>query len=173
MIARATLSESLMTEKLSRRNVTVPSEFRPDAMATTRVREVMSTQVSTLPAGAVIADALEKFVNGRHSSYPIVNGDGGCVAWSAGPISSPSRRTTRPRWPRRSAGRWSPSGRATRPLAALHRMLDESVDHLPVVADGRLVGICTRTDVLRARQRLADAERRQPGWIARLRVGEG
>jgi len=71
-IARATLSESLMTEKLSRRNVTVPSEFRPDAMATTRVREVMSTQVSTLPAGAVIADALEKFVNGRHSSYPVV-----------------------------------------------------------------------------------------------------
>jgi len=35
---------------------------------------------------------------------------------------------------------------------ALHRMLDEDVEHLPVVDDGRLVGICTRTDVLKARR---------------------
>lgn len=35
-------------------------------------------------------------------------------------------------------------------LSALQRMLDEAVDHLPVLdGDGRLVGICTRTDVLR------------------------
>jgi CIC family chloride channel protein len=173
MIARATLSESLMTEKLARRNVTVPSEFRPDAMATTRVREVMTTQVSTLPADALIADALEKFVNGKHSSYPIVNGDGECVG-----VVSRSDLLAVP------ADDQTPLAEAfggevvtVRPsdtaLAALHRMLDESVDHLPVVADGRLVGICTRTDVLRARQQLAEAERRQPGWIARLRVGEG
>src|SRR5262245_18182575 len=173
MIARATLSESLMTEKLARRNVTVPSEFRPDAMATTRVREVMTTQVSTLPADAVIADALEKFVSGKHSSYPIVNGDDECVG-----VVSRSDLLAVP------ADDQTPLAEAfggevvtVRPsdtaLAALHRMLDESVDHLPVVADDRLVGICTRTDLLRARQRLAEAERRQPGWISRLRVGEG
>jgi CIC family chloride channel protein len=162
-----------MTEKLTRRNVTVPTEFRPDAMATTRVREVMTTQVSTLPADAVIADALDKFVNGRHSSHPIVDGDGRCVG-----VVSRSDLLAIPE------GDHTPLAEAfggevvtVRPgdtaLAALHRMLDESVDHLPVVADGRLVGICTRTDVLRARHRLADAERRQPGWIARLRLGEG
>jgi hypothetical protein len=35
-----------------------------------------------------------------------------------------------------------------------------------------LVGICTRTDVWRAGQRVAAAERPEPGWLARLRAGE-
>ena len=52
-------------------------------------------------------------------------------------------------------------------------MLDEAVDHLPVVDDGRLVGICTRTDLLRARHRALAAERPEPGWISRVRLGEG
>jgi CBS domain-containing protein len=54
-------------------------------------------------------------------------------------------------------------------LTVLQRMLDEEVDHVPVVADGRLVGICTRTDLLRARHRLGAADEVQTGWIARLR----
>ena len=46
-------------------------------------------------------------------------------------------------------------------------MLDEGVDHLPVLDGGRLVGMCTRTDVLRARHRAAAADQRQPGWLSR------
>ncbi len=49
-------------------------------------------------------------------------------------------------------------------LAALRTMLGEHVEHLPVVEDGRLVGICTRTDVLSARRTQIEHERRQPGW---------
>jgi signal-transduction protein with cAMP-binding, CBS, and nucleotidyltransferase domain len=45
-------------------------------------------------------------------------------------------------------------------------MLDESIDHVPVVADGRVVGICTRTDLLKVRRRQLELERRQPvPWI--------
>jgi hypothetical protein len=47
---------------------------------------------------------------------------------------------------------------------ALRRMLEEDVGHLPVVADGRLVGMCTRTDILRARRRKLEDEHLQPGW---------
>jgi CBS domain-containing protein len=47
-------------------------------------------------------------------------------------------------------------------------MLDEQVDHLPVVDGDRLVGICTRTDVLRARGHQRRAEVPQPGWLRRL-----
>jgi hypothetical protein len=79
MVARAALSQSLMTEKLARRDVTVPSEYRPDPMTTTRVREVMTTDVATLPAGANIADALGHFADGRHSAYPVVDGELRCV----------------------------------------------------------------------------------------------
>jgi CBS domain-containing protein len=54
---------------------------------------------------------------------------------------------------------------------ALQLLLEEEVEHLPVIAPalaaegaGRLVGICTRTDVLRARRWQLDSERREPGW---------
>jgi CBS domain-containing protein len=52
-------------------------------------------------------------------------------------------------------------------LVALEAMLDESVDHLPVLDDGRLVGICTRADVLSARKAQFAEERPQPGWRPR------
>ena len=37
-------------------------------------------------------------------------------------------------------------------LDAMHLMVAEGVDHIPVVDGGRLVGICTRTDLLEVRR---------------------
>jgi CBS domain-containing protein len=51
-------------------------------------------------------------------------------------------------------------------------MLEEEVEHIPVIAGGKLVGICTRTDVLRARRRQLESERREPGWKLLARVAE-
>ena len=51
-------------------------------------------------------------------------------------------------------------------LTVLQRMLENQVDHVPVLDRDRLVGIVTRTDLLRARHRLAAADERQPGWLA-------
>jgi CBS domain-containing protein len=45
----------------------------------------------------------------------------------------------------------------------LHVMLDEHVEHVPVVADGAIVGICTRTDLLKVRRGQRDLERTQRG----------
>ena len=56
---------------------------------------------------------------------------------------------------------------------ALARMLEEGVDHLPVVEHGRLVGMCTRTDVLHTRRQVLEHEQAQHGWLERLRAGEG
>jgi CBS domain-containing protein len=50
---------------------------------------------------------------------------------------------------------------------ALERMLEEEVEHLPVVDDGLLVGICTRSDVMRARREQFAHERTEPGWLSR------
>jgi CIC family chloride channel protein len=111
IVTRVTLHEGLMTEKLARRRVAVPGDYRPDVMATTHVGEIMSTDVVTVAAADTV-------------------------------------------------------------LTALQRMLDASVDHLPVLDGDRLVGIRTRTDVLRSRQRALAADRPEPGWLARLRVGE-
>jgi CBS domain-containing protein len=47
-------------------------------------------------------------------------------------------------------------------LQALETIVREGVEHVPVIDDGRLVGICTRTDVLRARARKLTEERPAP-----------
>jgi CBS domain-containing protein len=47
-------------------------------------------------------------------------------------------------------------------LEALGTIVRESVEHVPVVDDRCLVGICTRTDVLRARARKIQDERPAP-----------
>jgi CBS domain-containing protein len=50
-------------------------------------------------------------------------------------------------------------------IMALRRILEEGVEHVPVTSpDGTLLGICTRTDVLRARRRQFELEQPQPGW---------
>jgi hypothetical protein len=49
---------------------------------------------------------------------------------------------------------------------ALRRMVDEKVDHLPVVDSGELVGICTRADLVRAHSDELALERLETGWLA-------
>ncbi|HKF92720.1 MAG TPA: CBS domain-containing protein, partial [Acidimicrobiia bacterium] len=53
-------------------------------------------------------------------------------------------------------------------LTVLERMTEDGVDHVPVVDDDRLIGLCTRTDLLRARSRYLEHERPQAGWRPRL-----
>lgn len=171
VVTRTTLRESLMTEKLARRRVAVPGDYRPDVLATTRVGEIMTTQVVTVPASASLLEARGRVVAGRHSACPIVDGDRcvGIVTRSdllAADGSSPGTVGAA------FGGDVVSVGPDDSALTALHRMVDEEVDHLPVIEDGRLVGICTRTDVLHARHRAALAEQREPGWLARLRLGE-
>jgi signal-transduction protein with cAMP-binding, CBS, and nucleotidyltransferase domain len=48
-------------------------------------------------------------------------------------------------------------------------MLEEDVDHLPVVDGARLVGMCTRTDVLHTRRHVIEHEQAQHGWLDRRR----
>jgi signal-transduction protein with cAMP-binding, CBS, and nucleotidyltransferase domain len=57
------------------------------------------------------------------------------------------------------------SVRSSDPLTeALEKMLEEEIQHLPVIDGDRLVGMCTRTDVMRARQTLRAREQLEPGW---------
>ena len=49
-------------------------------------------------------------------------------------------------------------------------MLEDEIEHVPVVDGGRMVGICTRSDILRARRRQFTRDVLEPGWrLSRLR----
>lgn len=53
-------------------------------------------------------------------------------------------------------------------VEALARLADHELDDVPVVDDGgRVVGVCTRHDLLGARLARIDDDRPQPGWLAR------
>ena len=49
-------------------------------------------------------------------------------------------------------------------VIALQRLVEEPVEHIPVLEVDRVVGICTRTDLLRVREQQFELERHQAGW---------
>jgi H+/Cl- antiporter ClcA len=70
-----------------------------------------------------------------------------------------------------------PAGPSVRPgdplVDVLAHLATDDVHDVPVVdAGGKLVGVCTRHDLLSARLALLDHERPEPGWLAR-RSGRG
>jgi len=164
LVAASMMTESLMTEKLARRGLTVRGDYEVDVMRTTSVGPIMTSDVRTLGSGATVGDALAAFSATGHGAYPIVDGTGGCVGIvtrsdvlrpdldaeaAVTTIATSAPVTVSP---------------GTLALDALHLILQEEVEHLPVVAGGRLVGICTRTDLLRTRLDQLEQERAQPGW---------
>src|SRR3546814_7282436 len=74
--ARWLLKDSIMTEKLSRRGLLVPSAFHVDAMRTTHVDAVMTRDVTTLSADLSRAALATHFEVADHSAYPVVEADG-------------------------------------------------------------------------------------------------
>jgi H+/Cl- antiporter ClcA len=162
--ARLLGADSLLTEKLSRRGIRVGSDYEADVLQTTVVRDVMTTEVQTLPCGVTMREAEEK-LSRAHSAYPLMDGRR-CVGMVT---RSDVLRDVNPDDPVvRSDARdiisVSPNASV---LSALQLMVDENVDHLPVLDDrGELTGICTRTDILRARHRHLALEQRERGWLS-------
>jgi CIC family chloride channel protein len=166
LVASALLEESLLTEKLARRGLRVRGDYEVDILRTMFVRQVMTTDVNTLPSDVTLHDARRHFDEATHSAYPVVDPDGKLVAIctrstvvrSADPASTPLTEI---------ADEDVVTALATDTLLySLHRMLDEGVEALPVVdGDDHLVGICTRTDILRARRHQLELEEREPSSI--------
>lgn len=160
--------DSLMTEKLRRRGLFIGRHYGVDPFTQVRVGEIMTTKVETFPATATLGEARARFLTARHGAYPIVDGERlvGIVARgdvlrdeSADDTAlvdiAPSQVLTV------TPGQTSQT--------ALQVMIDENIEHVPVVeADDRIVGICTRSDLLKVRRRQIDLERRQAGLAAKL-----
>jgi H+/Cl- antiporter ClcA len=172
VVMSAVLPDSIMTEKLTRRGLRVSTEYVVDVLSTTRVADVMTTTVHTLEATATIGEARTRFGSNGHGAYPIVRDDTLVGIVARGDLLIEEVRDTDPVMEVASTDVVTIA--PEEPLAeGLRRMLQEGVEHLPVTdRDGRLVGICTRTDILRARERQFEHERRQRGWNGNRWRGE-
>jgi CBS domain-containing protein len=157
-----------MTEKLTRRGVRVGGELHADVLRTTVVGDVMTPEVETIADSASVEEVTAVVTSGGHGAYPVVDGDGRCVALlERGDIllgDPPAGGTVLDV----AHGDVVSVERATPLVEALELMVEEGIDHLPVVDGDRLVGICTRTDIVRARAEQVAQERRQPGWLRPL-----
>ena len=166
LVYSAVNEDSLMTEKLRRRGLHVGRHYGVDPFTSAKVADIMTTTVETLPATATVGQVRARFAAGGHGAYPVVDGDRLVGIVARGDLlrddcedderlidhASTQVITVRP---------------DDRAQAALRIMVDEAVEHVPVLDGDRLVGICTRTDLLKVRRRQYALEHPQDGLAAR------
>jgi H+/Cl- antiporter ClcA len=154
------MRNTIMTEKIARRGVRVPSEYAADFLDQVTAGACASRPVVTL-GGDDLLESVRAWIGGRgpgssHQGFPVVDGDGALIGVvTRRDLLDPER-----------------SGKALvrhlihRPLAvafedtslreAADHMLQEEVGRLPVVTrvePRRAVGILTRSDLLDAHRR--------------------
>jgi H+/Cl- antiporter ClcA len=155
------MPRSILTEKVARRGHHLTRETSVDPFELLRVRDVMTTQVETLPATMGVGDAVAFLSEAsavadparRHHGYPVVDDQqvvvgmvtrGDVLDWAHDPPASSLGDVV---------GTPVVTGSADEPVGRLaDRMALASVGRAPVVSpDGRLQGLVSRRDLLRAR----------------------
>ncbi len=166
LIYSALSSESIYTERLSRRGIRVGGELTVDPLRTTAVADVMNRMVDTVEPSTPLGEVADRITRGERGAFPLVDADGRCV----GMVSR--RDLLAQTHPRHAAvGDIASSDVVSIDpndslVDALQIMADENINHLPVVEDGLLVGICTQADIVRARSAELALERLENGWLA-------
>jgi chloride channel protein, CIC family len=164
------LPNTLMTEKLYRRGYQVHTDLQADVMAATKVRAVMNEPVTTIPVGSSPGDAVAVVEASGHSTFPVVDEEGDLAGMiSRSDLLSPGAESAS------DVGALARSevvtiGMDSTVAEASRLMISEGVDHLPVLdPSGRMVGMCTRTDVLKAAGPVLSSDQQQAGWLAQRR----
>jgi H+/Cl- antiporter ClcA len=168
LVYSAVNRDSLMTEKLRRRGLLIGRHYGVDPFTSTTVADIMTTPVETLPLTASVGDVRARFAGGGHGAYPVIDGGTDRLA---GIVTRGDLMRDDCDDDAALADHVMRDVITVRPLdrtqTVLRIMVDEEIEHVPVVdAAGALVGICTRTDLLKVRRRQFDLERRQPGMHA-------
>jgi H+/Cl- antiporter ClcA len=153
LISACFMRQSIMTEKLARRGVRVPTEYPADHLDQLLVKDHASRVVAAFPDCETVAQARAWLGSGApgaaHQGFPVVDDQGRPVGLLMGrallePALDPAQ-TLRSLLTRPVAVAFE--GNSLREAA--DHMVREGVGRLPVVtSDGRLTGIITRSDLL-------------------------
>jgi len=163
------MKRSILTEKLARRGHHIVREYQVDPFVLTRVGEIMTREVESVPGSLTLHEAARFLLapERRHPSFPVIDADGRVL----GIIDPPAILA----WRRDGRHRKTPLSALLDPKSLTVAYPDEFLDgltdrlmaidraHLPVVsrADGRLVGYVGWKDIMRVRGKLRaeDADR--------------
>ena len=175
LVARRLMRESILTEKLTRRGLRVRHQYELDPFRTTTARQIMTADVETVAAADTVEEVRARFARRGHSTYPVMDGTRCVGAVTRGELLDVADRPgdTVGDHLERDLVSVAPDDLA---ITVVERMLAGEADHALVLDGDALVGICTRTDLLRIREAQLAAEQRQTGhWssaVSRLRLGE-
>lgn len=156
------MRRSILTEKLARRGHHLVREYRTDPFVLTRVSEVMTKQVQTLPSTMSLHQAAAFLTDPdtQHPTFPVLDEDGRVL----GIVDPPAIL----RWRRAGKHRKSTLGDLLRgqmvsvayPDEYLESLSDKlskaNVSHLPIIArdSSRLVGYVGWKDLMRVRSKV-------------------
>ena len=170
LVYSAVNQDSLMTEKLRRRGLHVGRHYGVDPFTRVRVGEIMTAEVATFGPTATVGQARRQFASGGHGAYPLVDDEGNLLGIVArGDVMRLADDDGEPLLDH-AARQVVTAGAGDTAQSALRIMVEERVEHVPVVdAGGRLQGICTRSDLLKVRRRQLELERPQAGLRRRRR----
>ncbi|TPL48450.1 chloride channel protein [Mesorhizobium sp. B2-4-4] len=161
------MKRSILTEKIARRGHHLVREYRVDPFALTRVHEVMTTQVQSVPATMTLhgAAAFLTAPETRHPSFPVIDSNRQVLGLIDPPAILRWRRAGKHRTTTLGdllAGSKVTLAYPDEYLEGLSdKLLTANVSHLPVVArdDGTLVGYVGWKDLMRVRSRKQAEER--------------
>ncbi len=162
----ATMSRSILTEKISRRGRHIYREYGIDPLERHNVAEVMTREVVTLDGESTVAAALESHFGStqRHRAFPVL---------AAGRLVGMADRETLAAGLGRGVGRVADLFGANVPTIALpdencriiaHRLAVHGLERLPVVTDPQsrqLIGIVTRSDLVKPSLATGEEEHRE------------
>lgn len=161
------MKRSILTEKVARRGHHLVREYRVDPFALTRVREVMTTKVESVPATMTLhgAAAFLTAPDTRHPSFPVIDGKGHVLGLVDPPAILRWRRAGKHR--KATLGELLTGSKVTLAypdeyLEGLSdKLLTANVSHLPVVSreDARLIGYIGWKDLMRVRSKKQAEER--------------
>ncbi|OZB60696.1 MAG: chloride channel protein [Lysobacterales bacterium 14-68-21] len=168
LVSGLMMRNTIMTEKIVRRGVRVPSDYSADPLDRIAVGEACTREVVSLRAGQTMAELRTWLARGedvsRHQGFPVLDGEGRAIGVL----------TRRNLFDATVPDTATVGSLVTRPPLAVREdhSLREAADHMVaadvgrlivLAADGemRMVGILTRSDLLAAHgQRLREARER-------------
>ena len=170
LVSRLAMRETMMTEKLARKGVRVPSDYEPDLLHGFTVGEAMLRQPLTVSRAVTVAELAERMA-GTEARWSIarlipITDENGILAGVISRADVLAAMQAAPHSTVLEAGVEEPVvAHPDESLAeAADRMILHGIGRLPVVSRGgepELLGLLSRREILQARQHRLDAERRE------------
>jgi chloride channel protein, CIC family len=180
LVALRFMPNSIMTEKLARRGLRIPTEYEADVLQQVTVAEVMDRNPATVPSTMRLTELADKIAHGdsqltRRQGLPILNEHGKLVGIITRGDILRALEDSQQNDTQTTLEAGSDTLVVAYPDELLHdavvKMLQNDIGRLPVVSRQdrqQLVGYLGRTGILEARMRRLNEEFvREPGWLRR------